>query len=58
MYTSVDKNGKYIGPERRHKPRRQNGDRRDLLRFEPDKADRRDGDDRRADSGWHTNTIA
>jgi len=56
MY-SVDKDGKYVGPERRRSPRRKKSDRRDMLRFEPGKGDRREADDRRADSGWHTNSI-
>lgn len=38
----------YSGPERRSgKERRQNSDRRDMIRFEPDKGDRRSGKDRR-----------
>jgi len=38
----------YNGPERRSgKERRQNHDRREMIRFEPDKGDRRSGKDRR-----------
>jgi hypothetical protein len=40
-------NSRYIGPERRHSPRRVTSDRRDLLRWEPGKADRRIAKDRR-----------
>lgn len=34
-------------PERRQSERRQGDDRRDMIRFEPDKTDRRSGHDRR-----------
>jgi len=39
---------KYVGAEHRLGPRRLKADRRALLRFEPDKQDRRSGNDRRA----------
>ena len=39
---------KYTGPERRSgKERRSGHDRREMIRFEPGKADRRSGKDRR-----------
>lgn len=37
----------YTGPERRREQRRKIADRRDLIRWEPDKADRRQGPGRR-----------
>lgn len=37
----------YIGPERRAEQRRKNHDRREAIRFEPDKSPRRTGQDRR-----------
>lgn len=37
----------YIGPERRIEQRRKNPDRRQAIRFEPDKEPRRSGRDRR-----------
>lgn len=37
----------YKGPERRHGERRSGHDRRELIRFEPDKEDRRSHIDRR-----------
>ena len=41
-------NDKYNGPERRSgNPRRKGNDRREMIRFEPDKEDRRSGKDRR-----------
>lgn len=40
----------YRGPERRIKQRRENKDRREMIRFEPDKEPRRSGKDRRVDS--------
>ncbi len=43
----------YRGPERRHRQRRESADRRDLIRFEPEKTPRRSGKDRRIDhSAW------
>jgi hypothetical protein len=43
----------YRGLERRlGKDRRQAGDRREEIRFELDKGDRRSGRDRRKQSGW------
>ena len=43
----------YRGLERRTgKDRRQAGDRREEIRFELDKGDRRSGRDRRKQSGW------
>jgi len=45
-------------PDRRTEHRRQ-GPRRDMIRFEPDKDDRRQGKDRRKDknSGWDSGTT-
>ena len=44
---------KYVGPERRkNMERRQGHDRREMIRFEPDKEDRRSGKDRRKQDGW------
>ena len=37
----------YSGPERRNEHRRKGGDRRQDIRFEPEKDDRRSGKDRR-----------
>lgn len=37
----------YNGPERRKEQRRKSADRRDEIRFEPDKEPRRSGKDRR-----------
>ena len=46
---------KYVGPERRKNvERRQSHDRREMIRFEPDKADRRCGKDRRKAAAWGT----
>ena len=43
----------YYGPERRRGEERRVGhDRRDLIRFEPQKDDRRSGKDRRRQDGW------
>jgi hypothetical protein len=53
-------NEPYMGEERRHGPeRRVASDRRDMIRFEPDKTDRRSGKDRRGDknSGWDSGTT-
>lgn len=45
----------YKGPERRKvADRRQGNERREMIRFEPDKDDRRSGKDRRKRSGWDT----
>ena len=45
----------YRGPERRKgNERRQGHDRREMIRFEPDKDDRRSGKDRRKRTGWDT----
>ncbi|HEX4880755.1 MAG TPA: hypothetical protein VFV18_00215 [Porticoccaceae bacterium] len=38
---------KYTGPERRHKQRRNTADRREEIRFEPDREDRRQKNGRR-----------
>jgi hypothetical protein len=47
----------YRGPERRKNvERRQGEDRREMIRFEPDKEDRRSGKDRRKAPGWDTRT--
>ena len=43
----------YLGPERRiNVERRQGHDRREMIRFEPDKEDRRSGKDRRKQAAW------
>lgn len=42
----------YQGSERRHFQRRVNKDRREMIRFEPDKEIRRSGDDRRNHVDW------
>jgi hypothetical protein len=43
----------YLGPERRKNiERRQGHDRREMIRFELDKEDRRSGKDRRRQDGW------
>ena len=43
----------YRGPDRRHnEERRQGHDRREMIRFELDKDDRRSGKDRRKRTGW------
>lgn len=45
----------YRGPERRKGgDRRLGNDRREMVRFEPEKQDRRSGKDRRRQSGWDT----
>jgi len=43
----MDRTETHSGPERRKTQRRQQGDRRKLIRFEPDKDPRRSGKDRR-----------
>ena len=44
---------RYHGPDRRRgEERRQSHDRRDMIRFELDKEDRRSGKDRRQQDGW------
>ena len=47
------------GEERRQEHRRSGSDRRDMIRFEPDKDDRRSGDERRKErhSGWDSGTT-
>ena len=48
----------YSGPERRKGgDRRQVSSRREEIRFEPDKDDRRDGKDRRKRGGWDGNVL-
>jgi len=50
---------KYVGPERRKNvERRQSQDRREMIRFEPDKEDRRSGKDRRKQEGWGKNVTS
>ncbi|HHC72581.1 MAG TPA: hypothetical protein ENK54_06755 [Thiotrichales bacterium] len=44
----VDEGDVYRGPERRVRERRVLADRREMVRFEPDKKPRRSGKDRRA----------
>lgn len=51
-----DGRGEYRGPERRKYQRRQGGDRRGKVRFEPGKAERRSGLDRRKGS-WKTHST-
>ena len=43
----MDETKTYKGPERRRTQRRQTGDRRQEIRFEPDREDRRKNDGRR-----------
>lgn len=43
---------KYNGPERRKEQRRKNSDKREMIRFEPDKTPRRSGQDRRKGDVW------
>jgi hypothetical protein len=55
MFDDPKKPETYRGPERRKTPeRRQGHDRRDEIRFELTKEDRRSGKDRRKRSGWDT----
>ncbi|MEJ2343952.1 MAG: hypothetical protein P8076_07000 [Gammaproteobacteria bacterium] len=44
-----DNSESYSGPERRRGQRRKLNDRREMVRFEPDKTPRRSGKDRRSD---------
>ncbi len=46
----------YTGPERRHFQRRVNKDRRQMIRFEPEREPRRSGDERRKFSAWDHRT--
>ncbi|MBI5611613.1 MAG: hypothetical protein HY942_00875 [Gammaproteobacteria bacterium] len=46
-------NPRHIGPERRHGQRRITNDRRDMVRWEPGKADRRAARDRRTTVSDH-----
>lgn len=48
--SSID-NGTYTGPERRREQRRKNPDRREEIRFEPGKDDRRKNKGRRKTDG-------
>lgn len=49
---------RYRGPERRSgKERRQQADRREMIRFEPDKPARRSGKDRRRRGGWDDTLV-
>ena len=49
----------YVGPERRKNvERRQGHDRREMIRFELDKEDRRSGKDRRKQEGWGKNLTS
>ena len=47
-----DQDKTYAGPERRKGERRKANDRREMIRFEPDKEPRRKGKDRRKFSVW------
>jgi len=50
---------RYMGPERRRNvERRQGHDRREMIRFELDKEDRRSGKDRRRQEGWQKNLAS
>jgi hypothetical protein len=53
-YDSEQNRQVWNGKERRREQRREGHDRRDMIRFEPDKDDRRSGDERRKNtkSGW------
>jgi len=51
MATTPRGPGKYTGVERRREQRRKKNERRDLVRYEPKKADRRHGHGRRASDG-------
>lgn len=49
----------YKGPDRRRTPRRVNNERREMIRWEPTKENRRDGAGRRgADETWRDNGNA
>ena len=52
MTEFVKDGGPYRGPERRKGERRVSSDRREEIRFEPDKDDRRSGKDRRKTGLW------
>ena len=52
MTEFVKDGGSWRGPERRKGERRINGDRREEIRFELDKDDRRSGKDRRKLGLW------
>ena len=52
MIEFVKDGGSWRGPERRKGERRINGDRREEIRFELDKDDRRSGKDRRKLGLW------
>lgn len=58
MFVKESDDGKYVGPERRLAHRRISEDRREMLRFQPGKGDRRCGEDRREGNGWNTTTTA
>ncbi len=45
--TTTTNSSRHSGPERRHGPRRVTNDRRDMVRWEPGKGDRRAARDRR-----------
>lgn len=54
-----DEQSDWKGEERRRKVRRQGEDRREMIRFELDKDDRRSGEERRKDikSAWDSGTT-
>lgn len=53
MFEVKNEHAPYRGPERRKSAdRRQGSDRREQIRYEPDKQDRRSGKDRRKQSAW------
>lgn len=58
MFEIDDKKQKpYQGPERRSgKDRRKGDERREEIRYEPEKEDRRSGKDRRKQGGWDDNS--
>jgi hypothetical protein len=53
MATGNKGSGKRTGAEQRRDPRRTSGDRRDQVRWEPDKKERRKGHGRRSTDGPH-----
>jgi hypothetical protein len=56
VFGERESTSEYLGPERRRYNRRQGGDRRAEVRFEPGKSDRRSGKDRRK-GGWKSNST-
>jgi hypothetical protein len=52
MIEFVTQGPRYAGPDRRRSERRRRGDRREEIRYEPAKEDRRSGNDRRGKGSW------